>query len=113
MQMKSISKLQFGQLNDKSFYFCNGIISLPYGHPLLENLRKEKHKYRNIHTVIQRKKEKFLKEESEVIKKIPRLDIIRQIYSQILILYELNSDTNFISPGWKKTKGYIKSGSWK
>ena len=102
-------------------------MSLPYSHPLLENLRKEKHKYRNIHTVIQRKrekflnihtviqrkKEKFLKEESEVIKKIPRLDIIRQIYSQILILYELNSDTNFISPGWKKTKGYIKSSSWK
>ena len=113
MQMKSVSKVQFGQLNDKRFYFCDGIVSLPYGHPLLENLRKEKHKYRNIHTVIQRKKEKFLKEESEVIKKIPRLDIIRQIYSQILILYELNSDTNFISPGWKKTKGYIKSSSWK
>ena len=113
MQMKSVSKVQFGQLNDKRFYFCDGIVSLPYGHPLLENLRKEKHKYRNIHTVIQRKKEIFLKEESEVIKKIPRLDIIRQIYSQILILYELNSDTNFISPGWKKTKGYIKSSSWK
>ena len=88
-------------------------MSLPYGHPLLENLRKEKHKYRNIHTVIQRKKEKFLKEESEVLKKIPRLDIIRQIYSQILFLYELNPDTSFISPGWKKTKGYIKSSSWK
>ena len=71
-------------------------------------MRKEKHKYRNIHTVIQRKKEKILKEESKVIKKIPRLDIIRQIYSQIPILYELNSDKNFISPGWKITK-YIKT----
>ena len=68
-------------------------MSLPYGHPLLENLRKEKHKYRNIHTVIQRKKENILKEESEVIKKIPRLDIIMQISSQIPILYELNSAT--------------------
>ena len=66
-------------------------MSLPYGHPLLENLRKEKHKYRNIHTVIQRKKEKFLKEESEVIKKIPRLDIIRQIYSQVPLLCELQT----------------------
>ena len=98
-------------------------MSLPYSHPLLENLRKEKHKYRNIHTVIQRKrekflnihtviqrkKEKFLKEESEVIKKIPRLDIIRQIYSQIPILYELNSATSFISPSWKITKVYIKT----
>ena len=40
MQMKSISKIQFGQLNDKRFYFSNGIMSLPYGHPYLEKLRK-------------------------------------------------------------------------
>ena len=40
MQMKSVSKVQFGQLNDKRFYFPNGIISLPYGHPYLEELRK-------------------------------------------------------------------------
>ena len=83
MQMKSVSKLQFGQLNDKRFYFSNGIVSLPYGHPLLENLRKHNDKYRNIHSVIQTKKDKFLKEESKIIEKIPRLDIIRQIYSQI------------------------------
>ena len=113
MQMKSVSKVQFGQLNDNRFYFSNGIVSLPYGHPLLENLRKHKDKYRNIHSVIQTKKENFLKEESKVIEKIPRLDVIRQIYSQIPLLYELNSDTNFISSGWKTTKEYIKNGSWK
>ena len=43
IQMKSVSKVQFGQLNDKRFFFANGIISLPYGHPSLEILRKEKH----------------------------------------------------------------------
>ena len=32
MDMKSISKIQFGQLSDKAFYFSNGI-SLPYRHP--------------------------------------------------------------------------------
>ena len=68
--MKSISKVQFGQLNDKRFYFCDGIVSLPYGHPFLENLRKEKHKYRNIHTVIQKKKERILKEENAIVKNI-------------------------------------------
>ena len=61
MQMKSVSKAQFGQLNDKRFYFSNGIISLPYGHPYLVKLRKEKHKYRDIHKVIQRKKIRFFK----------------------------------------------------
>ena len=42
MQMKLLSKVQFGQLNDKRFYFSNGIISLPYGHPYLEELGKKK-----------------------------------------------------------------------
>ena len=77
MQMKSVNKVQFGQLNDKRFYFSNGIISLPYGHPYLEKLRKEKHEYREIHKVTQRKKDNFLKEESKVIENIPRLNILK------------------------------------
>ena len=44
MQMKSVCKVQFGQLNDKRFYFSNGILSLPFGHLYLEELRKEKNK---------------------------------------------------------------------
>ena len=40
MQMKLISKVQFSQLNDKRFYFSNEIVSLPYGHPYLEILKK-------------------------------------------------------------------------
>ena len=43
--MKAVSKEQFGQLNDKRFYFSNGLMSLPYGYPCLEDLRKEKQKY--------------------------------------------------------------------
>ena len=49
MQMKGVSKAQFAKLNDKIFYFSNGIISVPYGHPSLENMRKEKHKNRLMH----------------------------------------------------------------
>ena len=111
MKMKSGSKVQFGQINDQRFYFSNGMVSLPCGHLYLENLRKQKNKYRNIHTAIQIKKDKFLKEESEVIEKILRLNILKQIYSQIPILYELNSDTKFILSGRKTTKEYIKNGS--
>ena len=55
MQIKSVSKVQFRQLNDKRFYFSNGLISLPYGHPYLEDLRKEKHKYRTIHSHTRKK----------------------------------------------------------
>ena len=86
---------------------------MPYGHSYLEKLRKEKHKYRDIHKVIQRKKDDFLKEESKVIENIPRLNILKQIFGQIPILYEVNSNTKFISSGWKTTKEFIKNGSWK
>ena len=41
MQMKSVIKVQFRQLNDKRFYFSNGLISL---------------QYRAIHKFIQEKK---------------------------------------------------------
>ena len=109
--MKSVSKIQFGQLNDKRYYFSNGIMSLPYGHSYLEKLRKEKHKYRDIHKVIQSKKDKFLNEESKVIEKIPRLDILKQIFGQIPVLHELNSDTKFILSGLKTTKEFVKNGS--
>ena len=61
MEMNTISKVQFGILDDKRFYFCDGIVSLPYVHPLLENLRKEKLKYRNTHSVIQTKKNFYKK----------------------------------------------------
>ena len=111
--MKSVSKVQFGQLNDKRFYFSNGIISLPYSHPYLENLRKEKHKLRDIHKVIPRKKDDFLKEESKIIENIPRLNILKQMFGQIPILHELNSNTKVISSGWKTTKELIKNGSCK
>ena len=52
MQMKSISKVKFGQLNDKRFYFSNDITSLPYGNPSLEKVRQQKNKYPHIHKVI-------------------------------------------------------------
>ena len=84
-------------------------MSLPFGHPFLEDLRKNKLKYRNIYSVIQTKKNKFLKEESEVIKKIPRLDILRQIYNQIPLLHKINSDTNFISSGFRQQKSILKT----
>ena len=106
MQMKSISKVQFGQLNDKRFCFANGILSLPYGHPLLESVRKQKDKYRDIHKVIQTKKEQFLKEETIVIEKIPRLNILNQIFNQVPLIYELGSETNFLKSSWNTTRLY-------
>ena len=113
MPMKLVNKVQFGQLNDKRFYFLNELVSLPYCYRYLEELRKEKHIYWDIHKVIQTKKDDFLKKESKVIESIPRLNILKQIFAQTPILHELNSDTKFISSTWKTTNELIKNGSWK
>ena len=53
--MKSVSKVQPGQLNNKRYYFSNGLLSLPFGRPYLEELGKEKHKNRAIHKKIHEK----------------------------------------------------------
>ena len=52
VQMKAVGKVQFGQLNDKQFCFWNGLMSLPNSHLCLEDLRKEKQKYRAIYKTI-------------------------------------------------------------
>ena len=70
MQMCTVNKIQFDQLNDQRFYFSNGILSLPYGHLLLNQIRKGKHRYSKTHEVIQDKKWDFLKQEAEVVKKL-------------------------------------------
>ena len=44
MVKTTVTKTKFLQLNEKRFYFPNGILSLPYGHPSLEaldNFQKE------------------------------------------------------------------------
>ena len=47
MQMTSVNKIQFAGLNDKRFYFYDGIVSLPFGHYLLEDSRKLEEKFKS------------------------------------------------------------------
>ena len=41
MTTHTIKKKNFSQLNDKRFYFPNGIISLPFGHIYSEEIEEE------------------------------------------------------------------------
>ena len=86
---------------------------MSHGQSYLEDLRKEKHQYRAIHKIIQEKKYDFLKEESKVLEKISILNVLKQIFNQNPMLYELTFTTNFISTGWKSRKELIKNGIWK
>ena len=113
MQMQSVQKVQFGQLNDKRFYFSNGLTSLPFGHPHLNSCRKQKNKYRNIHQLIQNKKHYFLEKEAEAENKNERLNILNQIFYQRPLIYELKSTKNHKYNELHSTIDIIKSGFWK
>ena len=67
--------MQFASLNDKRYYFSDGIVSLPFGHPSLTKLRDYKKSLPKIHTVIEneKEKEKLLKLENRVVNKNKRL----------------------------------------
>ena len=53
MTMTSVNKVQFARLNNKRYYFSDGIVSLPFGHPSLSKVRECKKSLPKIHTVIQ------------------------------------------------------------
>ena len=59
MTMTSVNKVQFACLNNKRYYFSDGIVSLPFGHPSLNEVRDYKKSLPKIHTVITKKKKKF------------------------------------------------------
>ena len=52
MTMTSVNKVQFASLNDKIYYFSDGIVSLPFGHPSLNQVREYKKSLPKIHTVL-------------------------------------------------------------
>ena len=92
MQMNTVNKIQFGQLNDKRFYFPNGIVSLPFGHFLFDHYRKGRGQNRNIYRQIKDKKWEFIKKENEVLNKNERLLVFCQIRNGTPILYTLKSE---------------------
>ena len=62
MRMKSVNKTQFAGLNNKRYYFPDGIVSLPFGHFLLEKVRKKKKKKIVQNYILKLKKELEAKE---------------------------------------------------
>ena len=50
MIMTSINKVKFTRLNDKRDYGFDGIVSLPFGHSLLNEVREYKKSLRKIHS---------------------------------------------------------------
>ena len=113
MTMKTINKNKFAQLNDKRFYFINGINSLPFGHFLLNESREFKHNIKSkIHEEIGNYADKLKQLEADALRRNTRLylyDTILRKKPQLKgIFTELEPK---VVP--KNTKEFIIDGYWK
>ena len=77
MRIQSISKSQFAGLNDKRFYFYDGIVSMPFVHHLLEKLKKEKKKETQIHLHIKEKREEYLNAKAKAVRLLSYINLIQ------------------------------------
>ena len=114
MTMTSVNKVQFARLNDKRYYFSDGIVSLPFGHPTLNKVREYKKSLPKIHTVIQKEKNEILKRENEVVNNNERLRILRSIFSQPITYYNLktNKRLSVNKFDYTTTRDYILNSKW-
>ena len=62
MVTTSAVKTKFSQINDKRFYFPNGVLSLPNGHPSLEEIDKFKNDKGQNRKVLLRRKTQSVKD---------------------------------------------------
>ena len=109
MIMTSVNKVKFASLNDKRYYFSDGIVSLPYDHPLLKEVREYKKSLPDaIHICIKKEKDKLLQLESKAVRVNKRLRIPCSIFSQPITYYNLNSITgSTVRNEYTPTRNYI------
>ena len=111
MQMISVKKTQLAELNDKRFYFYNGIVSLPFGHYLLEDSGKLKEKFKSsIITEISKQKYDFLRVEVVAVRKCERL---RSIFNQPPLYCLLDSVNLVKGQTCKSSREQILNATWK
>ena len=89
MIMASINKVK-SSLNDKRYCGFEGIVSLPFGHPLLNEVRDYKKSLPKIHTVVEQEKDKILFLQNNTFAKNERLRLLRSISAQLLTYHWLN-----------------------
>ena len=82
MMMTTVNKVQFASLNNKKYYFLEGVELLPFGHLSLSELKDYKKTLPKIHAVIKEEKDKLLQLENKIININERLRILRSIFSQ-------------------------------
>ena len=114
MMMRTVNKVQFASLNDKRYYFSDEIVSLPFGHPSLSELRDYKKSLPKIHTVIKEEKDKLLQLENKIVNNNERLRILRSIFSQPITYYNFKSNKRSTVKrfDYMTTRDYILNSMW-
>ena len=114
MMMTTVNKVQFASLNDKRYYFLDGIVSLPFGHPSLSELRDYKKSLPKIHTIIKEEKDKLLQLENKIVNNNERLKILCSIFSQPITYYNLKSNKRSTIKrfDYMTTRNYILNSMW-
>lgn len=92
MYLEKIEKSKFVQINEKRYYFSDGIVSLPFSHPFLSQLVKHKEiKKERIKNYILMDKQKLLAMKKDALLKRDRLTLYPKTLLQNLMFYHLNS----------------------
>ena len=112
MVKKTVQKTEFSQLNDKGFYFHDGIMSLPYGHQNLKEIDDfKKEKGQKIEKYFWEKREKLLCMEKRALKNTPRLYLYHQILMSQPKIFDIKQKGNFESQNKKLIRRNTKDNS--
>ena len=111
--MTSVKKVQFASLNNKRYYFSNGIVSLPYGHPLLKEVRERKKSLLKILIDIEMEKDGLLQLENKAVVNNEHLRILHSIFTQLITYHRLKLSTRFATKtDYIPTQNYILNSMW-
>ena len=119
MTKHTLKNNTFSQLNDKRFYFLNGIISLPFGHIYLNEIDEyKKEKGQRIEKYFWTKKKNLLKLEKSSLKKCERLDFLNGILTQVPKIVDVNCTrfdrhTRYLHKNIKTVLDFILSAGWR
>ena len=115
MTTHKIFKSKFSQLNNKRFYFPNAVVSLPFGHCVLNDLDKfKKDKGQRIENYFLKEKEHMLELEKKALKKCPRLDFLNNILLQSFKVVNNNNLDEYLYNKKEQTiLGFILNAGWK
>ena len=118
MVLKEIEKSKFSQINDKRYYFSDGIVSLSFSHPVLTDINKfKREKQQKVESVLLVEKHPLIQLEKDAVDKNKRISLYGSILQQKPTFYhhnslkrsvENNQNINFS----QNTKIYISNGFW-